>query len=482
MTKPSEIERGLFATLWRELGGSQAWTEQVEWVGAEHTLPSVYEVNALASAAVAAASLAVAELSAARTGTAGYAGRSVTVQREHAAAAFGCERHLVALGWQLPAVWDPLAGDYVCRDGFIRLHTNYAYHRDAVLRVLGTAAEPDAVKAAVQRWEGDTLESAVVAAGGCAAFMRSPDAWRAHPQARALALEPLFAHETRACAALESLPDGAGLPLTGIRVLDLTRVVAGPVCTRFLAAYGADVLRIDPPGFEEVGALLSEMTVGKRRAQLDLRQPGDRSRFEALAGDAQLIVHGLRSDALARLGYDTATLQRLAPNASIITHDAYGFTGPWTTRRGFDSLVQMSCGIAWRGREALGGERPRPLPVQALDYATGYLLAAAALRALTRRSLERQASVVRTSLARVAQVLMSLGAEADPTTPALTASQLAPWLEQADTSFGPVRRVRCPAGVAGYEPRWTHLAGPLGSDPATWDGQGGQGGQRGQRA
>jgi hypothetical protein len=469
MLKSRDVAHGLLAALWHELEGPPAWAERVEWVGAPDTLPCAYEVSALASASVAAALLSVAELAAVRLERAGGGTvGSVTVNREHAATAFACERHVKTLGWQLPAAWDPLAGDYACRDGFIRLHTNYAYHRDAVLRVLETSAECDAVSAAVRSWDGDTLETALVAAGGCAAFMRSPAQWQAHPQGLALAREPLLSRDLRPCDAQREVPDEPRLPLSGVSVLDLTRVIAGPICTRFLAAYGADVLRVDPPGFEEVGALVCEMTTGKRRALLDLRRSDDRARFEALAAGADLIVHGYRSDALAGLGYDTENLVRLAPNASIVTHDAYGFSGPWATRRGFDSLVQMSCGIAWRGREVENGSSPRPLPVQALDHATGYLLAASACRALTRRSTDQHASVVRTSLARVAQLLMALGDTGDPSGPALAQRQVETWLERAETSFGPVSRVRCPDGIDGYTPRWTHLGGPLGSDHATW--------------
>jgi hypothetical protein len=424
----------------------------------------VYEVSALASASVGLATLAVAELHAARSGSALPA---VTIEREHAAAAFGCERHLAAVGWQLPAVWDPLAGDYACQDGYIRLHTNYTHHRDAVLRVVGTAPERKLLQEAVASWSGAVLEDAVVAAGGCAALLRSPSEWREHPQGRAVAATPLFEVASTPCETPPVFTSDAA-PLAGIRVLDLTRVMAGPVCTRFLAAWGADVLRIDPPGFEEVGALLAEMTTGKRRAALDLRRESDRARFEALVREADVIVHGYRSNALAGLGYDDGRLRQWNPNAAIVTHDTYGFSGPWTTRRGFDSLVQMSCGIAWRGREALGSDKPQPLPVQALDHATGYLLAAAACRAVTRRLCERQTSAVRTSLARVAQVLIELGDRGDPRAPALSVAQVEPWLESADTAFGPVRRVRSPGQIAGLRAHWARPAGPLGSDPAVW--------------
>jgi hypothetical protein len=419
----------------------------------------------LASACVAAATLAVSELLATRTG---QALRAVSVERAHVDAAFLSERHLRALGWQLPEVWDPLAGDYPTRDGCIRLHTNYRYHRDAVLKVLGLT--PDAttreqLQAAVAEWEGEALEREVVAAGGCAAKLRSAQEWREHPQGRSLLEAPLF-EITHAPASERDA--AASKPLSGVRVLDLTRVIAGPIGTRFLAAYGADVLRVDPPGFEEVGALLCDITGGKRRCALNLRDAADKARFLELVREADVIVHGYRGGALTRLGLGNDALREHNPNAVIVCHDAYGWTGPWAERRGFDSLVQMSCGIAFRGREVTGSQRPTPLPAQALDHATGYLIAAAVARSLSRRLQTSQTSVVRLSLARTARLLMELGdlgaITGEPSQPA--AAQ--PFMEEADTDLGRVQRVRCPGSIAGIPPEWLIPAGPLGIDAAAF--------------
>ena len=486
-------ERLLLERLWTELGGPGSALAAVRFSGPQRGLPSVFEVSALASATVGLATLAVAELHATRTGK---AMRAVHVDRAHADAAFLCERHLRGLGWQLPEVWDPLAGDYLTRDGFIRLHTNYSYHRDAALRVLGLAgasATREQVAALVERWEGEQLEAAVVAAGGCAAMLRSPAEWRAHPQGQALAGAPVFeltdassglargrpgtprrssaagrsAYEQDMAAESGDGSSAVGKPLSGVRVLDLTRVIAGPIGTRFLAAYGADVLRVDPPGFEEVGALLCEVTAGKRRCALQLREPADRGRFLELVRDADVIVHGYRGDALERLGLGNDVLRQHNPHAVVVSHNAYGWTGPWAARRGFDSLVQMSCGIAWRGREVTGKAQPVPLPAQALDHGTGYLIAAAATRGLTRRAQTGQASVTRLSLARTAQLLMEQGDLGAITGVAQQPS--AAWLEEADTMLGRVQRLRCPGSLEGIEPQWTIPAGALGSDPPSFN-------------
>jgi hypothetical protein len=459
----TSTEAALFDRIWSDLARAPA--PPVAFVGEIAPLPSVYAVSALASATVAAAAAAVSALQAVRTG-AGL--RPVTVDRTHAAAAFRSERYASAVGWTLPSVWDPIAGDYRTRDGWIRLHTNYRSHREAALRVLRSHPSRDAVASAVSTWIGEDLETAIVDEGGCAAKMRSTEEWAAHPQGRAVRAEPLFATEVRAASAA-SFIDGATRPLAGIRVLDVTRVVAGPVCTRFLAAHGADVLRIDPPGFEEVGALLPEMTVGKRRAFLDLHDRFDRECFERLIAGAHVMVHGLRSDAIDRLGFGAARRREINPSLVDVSHDAYGFTGPWSRRRGFDSLVQMSCGIADRGRQATGGDRPFPLPAQALDHGTGYLLAAAACRGLTRAVVDHQASEFRLSLSRTAALLTEFGTDGDIASPHLAPDRVERWTETVPTLFGAIRRIRCPGRIEGTEASWTIPAGPLGINAPTWE-------------
>jgi crotonobetainyl-CoA:carnitine CoA-transferase CaiB-like acyl-CoA transferase len=247
-----------------------------------------------------------------------------------------------------------------------------------------------------------------------------------------------------------------------VRVLDLTRVLAGPVATRFLAGFGADVLRIDPPDWDEP-ALAPEVTLGKRCARLDLRQTADRATFEALLAQAHVLVHGLRPGALDALGFGTDHPARAG--LVDVSLDAYGFTGPWRGRRGFDSLVQMSAGIAEAGMHRTHSDVPKPLPVQALDQAAGYLLAAAVVQGLSRQRATGRASRARISLARVAALLVDGPASADPETAiAETPDDLPQAIEP--TAWGPARRLRPPLEVAGYPMRWPLPAGPLGASDA----------------
>lgn len=446
------------AEMWHALDGAPAALGQVDLSG-RGGLPSVFAVSDLAAASVGAAGLALADLVAAASG------RRPAVRVDRRLASFWFNYSLRPEGWPTPPQWDAVAGDYPTADGWIRLHTNAPHHRAAALAVLGAPAEREAVARAVVAWQAAELESAVIAAGGCAAEMRSEAAWAVHPQGRAVAAEPLLHKERFRAAAHPALPFDPARPLAGIRVLDLTRVLAGPTATRFLAGHGADVLRIDSPQWEE--ALAHEMTLGKRCALLDLRKAPDRQRFEDLLAETDVLVHGYRSGALPGLGFDSERRRAVNPRLVEVALCAYGWTGPWAGRRGFDSIVQMSSGIADTGMRRYGTDRPKPLPVQALDYAAGFLMAAAALRGLAERLETGAGSAWRTSLARVAALLTGRRpAEAeDPFAPE-TAADLSADLEQ--TAWGPARRLKPPVEVAGAPARWDIPAGPTKRDPAVW--------------
>lgn len=441
MTEPfrTQIQDALGAELTPEISVTQT---------SNGSLSSWFAVSDLAVASIAVAATELADLAGAST---------VTLNRRHALIWFGMS--LRPLGWQLPSVWDSIAGVYRTSDGWIRLHTNAPHHRAAALSVLECPGERADVERAVLPWAKSNLELAIVNAGGAAAAMRSREDWADHPQGRAVSQEPLIAWDTVA----EGV---APAQINGLRVLDLTRVLAGPVATRLLAGFGANVLRIDPPDWNEPG-VEPEVTLGKRRAGLDLKQAADRGSFEALLRRADVLVHGYRPGALAGLGYDVAQRRALAPALTEVTLDAYGWTGPWAERRRFDSLVQMSSGIAEAGMRLSNSDRPLPLPVQALDHATGYLMAAAVLRALRMRRDSGRIMSARLSLARTAALLMSAGTHkhADDMS-AETNADWDPELEQ--TPMGPARRVRFPVQIDGQFPRWREPGGRVRVHSASW--------------
>lgn len=448
------------AAAWTAIGGDSILLDTLVFRG-EGCLPSAYAVTDFASAAIATAALSVAELL-------GHRGERPEVIVDRRFASFWFDWSLRPLGWSRPSERDPIAGDYRAADGWIRVHTNATHHRAAAERVLGPQTDHETMAHAIAPWAKHDLENAIVEAGGCAAEMRSSDEWARHPQGMAVAAEPLV-HIAATGAAPELKLMSSARPLEGLRVLDLTRVLAGPVATRLLAGYGAEVLRIDSPTWNEPG-VVPEVTLGKRCARLDLHDKRDRAVFESLLSQADILLHGYRADALAGLGYDAAARGALRPGLIDVSLDAYGWSGPWASRRGFDSLVQMSSGIADTGMRRYHADRPVPLPVQALDHATGYLLAATAVRAISVRMTRGVGTQAHLSLARTAKFLV----DGDDGSGALERMPCAP--ESTDdlgttvenTGWGPARRLLPPAIVTGAPMDWPYPANPLGSSPACW--------------
>ncbi|HEX6354612.1 CoA transferase [Actinophytocola sp.] len=390
-------------------------------------LPGPYRVAELAATCVRMATEAA-------RGDTGF-----TVDVGHAAEAFRSERHTRVVGEAAKPLWAPLSGDYRAADGWVRLHANYPHHAAAIRDALGADPAPE-----VARHSAVEVEERVLAAGGAAAAMRTREEWLETGPGGAVREEPLVAIEKIGEAAPEAFT------LDGARVLDLTHVIAGPVCGRVLAAHGADVLHVTPPGWPVLLDLVRDTDFGKRQCTVGL---GDELR--ALVAGADVFVQSYRPSSLARKGFGPADLAATRPGIVVVSLAAYGHTGPWRDRRGFDSLVQMACGIAAHA----GTDKPRPLPAQALDHATGWLAAYGAMTALRRRATEGGSWHVRLSLARTAEWLHDLGrqegpvSEVDPT----------PWLTETDSDFGRLTHIRVPcASVA--------LAGPRqpGRDPATW--------------
>jgi hypothetical protein len=352
----------------------------------------------------------------------------------------------------------------------VRLHCNFDHHRDAVLRVLGLAPGPglgrDEVAEACASWAGEGLEEAVIREGGCAAVMRSRAEWRAHPQWAAMEDTPLIG--------VRSLRDdprdarrGIEHPgrLRGVRVLDLTRVIAGPVAGRILAAHGADVLRVGAAHVPEVPGAVVETAFGKRSCHIDLRS--DDGALADLVRQADVVIQAYRPGALAARGFGLRDLARLNPDVVVVDISAYGSRGPWAGRRGFDSLVQMVSGIAHEGGD---GTSPRSLPCQALDHATGYLAAFGAVAGMIRGG----GAHVEVSLARTARWLDELGRvpseHLSATFPAGSAEAdgYADLLGTMDSSFGMLTFVRPPGRIDGVEPSWSSPPPRQGEHPAAW--------------
>lgn len=466
MPRPAaDVLRGLL----RDAGLDPDLASAADLPGEGPGLPSSFAIGPAAQGSIAAAALAAAEIHQRRGGAA----QRIRVPLRHAVAEFRSERYLRLEGAPPPDPWDAIAGLYPCGDGgAVRLHTNFAHHRDGVLRLLGgIPAERAAVAEALQGWKALHFEAAAAAEGLCVAALRDVAEWDSHPQAVALAGQPPLQITRLADAPPLPLPPLASRPLAGLRVLDLTRVIAGPVAGRCLAAHGAEVLHISAAHLPSIPTLEMDTGRGKRTARLDLRQPEDAQRLRALVAEADIVLQSYRPGALERLGFGPSALAALRPGLVVLSLSAYGPHGPWAGRRGFDSLVQTATGF--NRAEAAAAGTPggaRPLPCQALDHASGYLLALGAMAALLRRAAEGGGWHVQVSLAGTGQWLRGLGRSPegfgapDPDQAAIT-----DLLEESDSGFGRLTALRHAASMSLTPPRWEHPAMHLGSHPAAWE-------------
>lgn len=460
-----QTPRDILAGLWALGGGDPSALEMVTLSGQEPVLPSSFRVDAAAQAAVAAAGLVAASIWQARSGQA----QSVAVDMTHAAIECRSERYLRVEGKPPPPMWDPIAGVYRTGDNrYVRLHTNFPHHRDNVCKVLGCKAEREDVQRALMAWEGEAFEAAAYAGGCVVALMRSRDEWLATPQARALAALPLLTIEKIGDAAPRPWPAGAR-PLAGLRVLDLSRVIAGPVAGRTLAAHGADVMLVSSPHLPSIPWLVIDTGRGKLSAFADLRTEDGRAALRGLVAEADIFSQGYRPQALAALGFSPEAVAALSPGIVYVSLSAYGHLGPWTQRRGFDSLVQTATGFNHAEGEAAGVVGPKELPMQILDHVTGYLMAFGAMMARARQAREGGSWHVRVSLAQTGLWLWSLGRLPDGLAARKPGEDVAAQLmEQVPSGFGTLRTVRHAAVLSASPAFWARPAVPLGASPPAW--------------
>ena len=453
--------------LWTAAGCDTAALDTVSLTGEDPGLPSIYRVGTLASATIAATGLAAAECFRLRTGCR----QRVEVDMRRALAAFRSERYLRVNGGPPPALRDPVMGFYATRDGrWIQLHTNFPHHLAGILKVLGCSNDRTAVAEAIRGWDGAVLDQTLADAGLCAALIRSPREWAAHEQAQAIANLPLFEIMRIGDAPPESAGrGGVDRPLAGARVLDLSRIIAGPVAGRALAQHGAQVLMINGPHLPNIEPLVIDNGRGKRSATLDLRDAAGREQLRGLVADADVFLQAYRPGTLAARGFAPEALAQLRPGIVCVSISAYGHTGPWAQRRGFDSLVQSASGIAWTESRAAHSDEPKHLPCQALDHATGYLAAFGAMVALARRATEGGSWHVRVSLAQTGRWLQSMGQIEDGwRSPEVTSEDVQDCTETVDSPFGTIRGTLPAERLTETPAFYGRPPVPIGTDAAVW--------------
>jgi crotonobetainyl-CoA:carnitine CoA-transferase CaiB-like acyl-CoA transferase len=450
--------------LLRAAGHDDALLRDIELTGTEPVLPSSFAVGTVAQAAIAAAALAAAELWRLRTGRR----QRVRVDMRSAVVEFRSERYLRVDGKVPDEYHDGIAGLYRCDDGrWARLHTNLPHHCSGLLALLNCRHDRGAVQRALNGWPAEALETAAAAAGLVVTACRSFDEWDRHPQGQVIAKLPLFSIERIGDAPAMPLAP-ADRPLGGVKVLDLTRIIAGPVCGRTLAAHGADVLLVTASHLPAMHPLVIDTGRGKLSASLDLRQASGRDTLAALLQDADIFVQGYRPGAIARFGFAPHDAARLRPGIIYLSLCAYGSDGPWAARRGFDSLVQTASGFNVAEAEAFGASEPKALPAQELDHATGYLLALAAMAALARRAKEGGSWHVRASLAQTGYWLRRLGRIDGTTCHDPRSSDVRDCMEESASGFGRLTAVRHAAVMSETPPCWTRPSVPLGTHAPVW--------------
>jgi crotonobetainyl-CoA:carnitine CoA-transferase CaiB-like acyl-CoA transferase len=453
------------AALWRHAGQPDAALEAVTLTGAEPALPSSFAVGTAAQVSIAAAALAAAEVSRLRTGRQQH----VSVDMRNAAIEFRSERYLRVAGAGRGEIWDKIAGLYRCGDQrWVRLHTNFPHHRDGVLKLLGCEYSREAVQHALDAWQAEKFETAAADAGLVVSMTRSFAEWDAHPQGRAVAALPVFSIERIGDAPPRPLPPD-DRPLAGVRVLDLTRVIAGPVCGRTLAVHGADVLLVTAAHLPQMMPLVIDNGRGKLSTFVDLRDANGRETLGGLARNADIFVQGYRPGAVKGNGFGPEELARLRPGIVYVSLCAYGHEGPWANRRGFDSLVQNANGLNHAEAEAAGSSQPKPLPCQAIDHASGYLMAFGAMTALARRATQGGSWHVRVSLAQTGHWLRGLGRVPDGLAcPDPDNKDVQDRLDEIDSGFGRLTAVRHAATMPETPPRWARPSVPLGTHRPEW--------------
>jgi crotonobetainyl-CoA:carnitine CoA-transferase CaiB-like acyl-CoA transferase len=457
--------RKILGDIWTSAGGDPSALDTVTLTGEEPQLPSSFRIAAAAQASIAATGLAAAQVWKLRSGQS----QDVAVDMRHAVVECRSERYLRVDGKPPGPTWDAIAGIYKTRDRrFVRLHTNFRHHRDAVCKVLNCKPEREDVQAALMQWDAEAFETAAYAGGCVVAMMRSHEEWSASPHAKALAELPLVSIEKIGEAAPKPWPAG-DRPLAGVRVLDLSRVIAGPVAGRSLAVHGADVLLISGPDLPAIPWLTIDTGRGKLSSFVELKSEQGRDVFRGVLAQADIVSQGYRPKSIAALGFSSQDAAKINPGIVYVSMSAYGHAGPWAERRGFDSLVQTSTGFNHAEGQAAGVEGPKELPAQMLDHATGYLMAFGAVMAKARQSREGGSWHVRVSLAQTGRWLWNLGRVADGFgTEDLKSETVMPFIEEIPSGFGPLQSVKHSAVLSKTPAFWARPAMPLGSHPPQW--------------
>ena len=432
-------------------------------------LPTPFRITETSTATLSTIGLAVNDLWELRTGRR----QRIALNTRHATASLRSTGY-IRQGDNPKRERSGVMGMFPAKNGrWYYVHANFPHHRAAALKVLGVPEDRDAVIKAIAQRDALELEEAVLAAGGAGGMVRTSEEWAQHPQSAAVASLPMMEIVKIGDAPPEELPEG-NRPLSGIRVLDLTRVVAGPVGTRTLAEHGADVLRVTSPHLPHIDMQELETGHGKLSAKIDLRQPADVEKLRDLVRESDVFCQGYRPGTIASRGFSSEELAKLRPGIVAVSLSAFSHAGPWSGRRGFDTAVQATSGIAWRQGQLFpkGGPGPQFYPVSTIDYLVGHLLAVGAMVALKRRAQEGGSWLVRTSLAQVGKWLVDQGEVPESQLKGIpeefTPEEIASWMTTTQSPAGVLHHFSPILGLSETPPRWDRPSVPTGYHQPVW--------------
>ena len=438
--------------------------------GTDPILPTSFRIGESSAAALGALGLAISDLWETRTGRR----QEVSVNTRRATASLRSGKYMQMDEAGVSTERNSVMGVYPTKDGrWSYLHCNFPNHRAAALSVLGVSEDRDAVTKAVAKWDALDLEEAIIEAKGAGGMVRTMEEWATHPQAAAIASLPLMEIVKVADSPPEPLPEGSR-PLSGVRVLDLTRVLAGPTCARTLAEHGADVMKITAAHLPNIGYQEYDTGHGKLNAQLDLREDKNLETLRGLVRKTDMFSQGYRPGTLGGRGLSPEELAELRPGIVYISLCAFSHVGPWASRRGFDTVVQTVSGITSRQGDLFPGATPGPqfYPVSAIDYLTGYLMAFGGAVALKRRVHEGGSWLVRISLAQVGRWLLSHGeipeSDLKNVPDEFTPEEIANWSTVSETPMGKLGHLAPVLGLSETPPRWVRPSVPLGHHDPVW--------------
>jgi crotonobetainyl-CoA:carnitine CoA-transferase CaiB-like acyl-CoA transferase len=366
----------------------------VTFCDSDPILPTPFRIGEAGAASMAAIGLLIAELWKLKTGKV----QSISISARAAAIAQRSHQYLKING-QSPELWDPISGFYQTKDKrWIQYHCNFPHHKEGVLRLLSVEEDRSKVTEATQRYTALELEHALQETGMCGVMIRSRQEWLEHPQHQTTQHLPLIEIEQFCTSTSKPIPKEERV-LSDIKVLDLTRVLAGPVCGKILAEHGADVLLLNSPRLPNILPLVIDTSFGKKSAFLDLDSVEGAEKLRSLVSKCDIFLQSYRPFSLKDKGFGMDELAKINDHLIYVSIDAFTDRGPWGKHRGFDSMVQSVTGIAL---EQGGHTKPVHLPAQALDYLTGYLATIGILEALRRRHTQGGAYHVKVSLLKTA--------------------------------------------------------------------------------